>query len=104
MLSRASVDIDPVDLEDGCFQAARRVVGRALLVGGRLRPDAEVVASALDAAPLLVLGDVSVASSVVQSGDADLSPVGRLEDDTVVADRIGRRDPIEGGELFPIKS
>src|SRR2546421_781924 len=99
-----SVEIDPVDLEDGRFQAARRVVGRALLVSGRLRPDAKVVTSALDNASPLVLGDVPVPSAVVPGGNANLSPVRRLEDDTVVADGIGRRDSIEGGELFPIKS
>src|SRR5919198_3021977 len=54
----ALVDVDAVDLEGGRFQAARHVVGGATLIRGRVSPDAEFLASALDHAPPLVLGDV----------------------------------------------
>src|SRR6266566_485343 len=102
--SEASVDVDPVDLEDGCFQAARRVVGRAALIGGCLGPDAKVVPSALQDASALVLGDVLISGPVVPGGDADLASVGGLDDDTMVADRVGGCDSLESRELLPIEN
>jgi hypothetical protein len=89
----ASVDIDPVNLEEGRFLAAGSVVGRAALIGGCLSPHAKVVALALDHGRPLVLGYVLVLR--VLGGDADLAAVGGLGDDAVVADRVGGGDPLK---------
>ncbi len=101
-LTPRSVDVDPVDFEDGCFQAARRVVGRTALVSRRLGPDAEVVPAALDDASALVIRYVFVARPVQSGCDANLPSVGGFDDDDLIADRVGRDDSLEARELAPV--
>ena len=100
----ASVDVHPVDFEHGCFEAARRVVGGAPLVRRRLRPDAKLMPSASDDASPFVFADVFAGRTVVPGGDADLPPLGGLQHDAVVADRIRGHDSVKPRELVPIKS
>jgi len=100
----ASVDVDAVDFEHGSFQAARRVVGGAPLVRGRLRPDAKLMPSASDDASPFVFADVFAGRTVVPGGDADLPPLRGLQHDAMVADRISGHDSVEPSELIPIKS
>src|SRR6185503_5962960 len=96
-LNPRSVDVDPVDLQDRCFQAAGRIVGGAGPVGGRLRPDAEIVPPALDDASALVFRDVFVGGAVQTGRNANLAVVGGFDNNAVVADRIGRDDSLEAG-------
>jgi len=100
----ASVDVHPVDFEHSCFETARRVVGSAAFVGGRLRPDAKLMPSASDDASPFVFADVFAGRTIVPGSDADLPPLRGLEHDAVVADRIRGHDSVEPRELFPIKS
>src|SRR5204863_284748 len=91
------------DLKDSRLEAARGVFCRATLVRRRLGPDADFLVAALHDAPSLELGDVRAPRAVVQSGDADLAAVRRLEHHGVVANRVGRFDSVERGKLVPVE-
>ena len=84
-----------VDLEDCRLETADEVVGDALRIRPRLRPDPELLAAARDRGALLELSDVTAGVTIEPRGDANLATVSRLDAQDVGPGLVDREDPVE---------